>query len=85
MEFTKNAIWFKDGHRTPDPEISSHAGFFSRESIQIALTTSAFQVVDVLAADLRNAYLQAPSSEKHFIICGLEFVLEDQVKQEMIV
>ena len=26
--------------------------------------------------DVRNAYLQAPSSQKHFIICGPEFGLE---------
>ena len=41
--------------------------------------------VDVLAADIRNAYLQAPSSEKHFIICGTEFGLEHKGKRAMIV
>jgi hypothetical protein len=30
----------------------------------------------VQGGDIRNAYLQAPSSEKHFIICGPEFGLE---------
>jgi hypothetical protein len=30
----------------------------------------------VWGGDIRNAYLQAPSSEKHFIICGPEFRLE---------
>ncbi len=32
----------------------------------------------VLGADIRNAYLQAPNSEKHFIICGLEFGIENE-------
>ena len=32
--------------------------------------------MDVAAAGIQNAYLQAPSSEKHFIICGPEFGLE---------
>jgi hypothetical protein len=32
----------------------------------------------VLGADIRNAYLQAPSSEQHFIICGPEFGIENE-------
>ena len=32
--------------------------------------------MDVTAADIQNAYLKAPSSEKHFIVCGTEFGLE---------
>ena len=33
--------------------------------------------IETLAADIRNAYLQVPSSEKDFIICGPEFGLEN--------
>ena len=32
--------------------------------------------LDVMSADIQNAYLQAPSSEKYFIVCGAEFGLE---------
>ena len=28
-------------------------------------------------ADIRNAYLQSPTSQKHFIICGPEFGMEN--------
>ena len=31
----------------------------------------------MFGADIQNAYLQAPNSEKHFIICGPEFGLEN--------
>ena len=65
MYFTRKIIWIKDGHRTPNPKISCHAGVVSRESIQIALTYSALHKIDVKAVDIQNAYLQAPSSEKH--------------------
>ena len=41
--------------------------------------------VNVLSADIRNAYLQAPTREKHFIICGPEFGLEHQGKRAIIV
>ena len=47
----------------------------SRESIRIAFTYSALNDLDVCAADVRNAYLQAPSSEKDYIVCGPEFGL----------
>ena len=77
MDFTRKARWVKDGHRTPDLITSSYAGVVSRESVQIALTHAAMHGIETLAADIRNAYLQAPSSEKDFIICGPEFGLEN--------
>ena len=33
------------------------------------LTYAAIHKVDVMADNIRNVYLQAPNSEKHFIIC----------------
>jgi hypothetical protein len=32
----------------------------------------------VIGADIRNGYLQAPSSEKNCIICGPEFGIENE-------
>ena len=73
MDFTRKAIWVKDGHRTPDPKNSTFAGVVSRESVRIASTYAALNKLDICVADMKNAYLQAPSSEKHYIICGPEF------------
>jgi hypothetical protein len=84
MDFTRKARWVLDGHRTPDPEGSTYAGVVSRESVRIALTYAALNGIDVMAADIQNAYLQAPSSQKHYIICGLEFGLENVGKRAMI-
>ena len=69
MDFTCTARWVKDGHRTPNPESSSYAGVVSRESIRIMLTHAALHDVPVVAVDVRNAYLQAPTLEKQYIIC----------------
>ena len=77
MDFTRKARWVKDGHKTPTPVESNYAGVVSRESVRIALTYAALNGIDVMAADIKNAYLQAPSSEKHYIICGAEFGLEN--------
>mmetsp|Transcript_27022 Transcript_27022/g.31442 ORF Transcript_27022/g.31442 Transcript_27022/m.31442 type:complete len:84 (+) Transcript_27022:688-939(+) len=38
----------------------------SRESVRIAFTYAALNELPVMAADIRNAYLQARTSEKHY-------------------
>ena len=75
-DFTRKARWVEDGHKTPNLSMSNYSGVVSRGSVRIALTYAALNDLDVTAADIQNAYLQAPSSEKHFIICGPEFGLE---------
>ena len=74
----------KDGHRTQDPEFSNYAGVVSRESIKILLTHAALHGTPVMTAGIRNAYLQAPTSENHYIICGPEFGLENAGKRALI-
>ena len=73
MDFTRKARWVLDGHKTPDPVGSKYAGVVSRESVQIAFTYAALNDLDLCMADIRNAYLQSPTSQKHYIICGPEF------------
>ena len=84
MDLTRKARWVLDGHKTPDATISTFAGVVSRESVRIILTYSALNGLDVCACDIRNAYLQAPSSRKDYIICGLEFGLEHVGKVALI-
>ena len=45
----------------------------ARDSVRIALTYAALNGLDVTAADVKNAYLTAPTSERHYIICTKEF------------
>ena len=77
MDFMRKSWWVKDGHKTPDSTTSSFAGVVSRESIRIGLTYAALLGLLVIGGDIQNAYLQAPSSEKHFIVCGPEFGTEN--------
>ena len=77
MDFTRKARWVLDGHKTPDPVGSKYAGVVSRESVRIAFTYAALNDLDVCMADIRNAYLQSPTSQKHYIICGPEFGMEN--------
>lgn len=58
----------KDDHKTPDPDSSQYVGVLSRDSVRIALLYAALNDIDVICADIRNAYLQVASSEKHYIV-----------------
>jgi hypothetical protein len=85
MDYTRKARWVLNGHLTPDATgVSTYAGVVSRESKRIALTYAALNNLDVIAADIRNAYLQAPSSRKDYIICGKEFGLENEGRVALI-
>ena len=84
MDFTRKARWVLDGHKTADPEGSTYAGVVSRESVRIAFTYAVLNGLDICAADIRNTYLQAPSSQKDYIICGHEFGEENVGKRALI-
>ena len=60
----------------PEPVGSTYAG--------IAFTYAALNGLDVFAADIQNVYLQAPSSQKNYIICGPKFGLENVGKVVLI-
>ena len=70
---------FVDGRKTALRPLGT------RESVRIAFTYAALNKVDVWAADIMNAYLQAPTSESHYIICDLEFGLTNVGKKAKIV
>eukprot|EP00957_Ditylum_brightwellii_P036795 2786635-Ditylum_brightwellii.AAC.1 len=74
------ARWVLDGHKNPDPVSTIYVGVVSRESIRIALTYLALNGLDEVGAGIRNAYLQAPPSQRDCIICGPEFGLENEGK-----
>ena len=84
MDFTRKARWVLDGHKTAESKISIYAGVVSRKSVRIILTYAALNGVDVAADDIRNAYLQAPSSQCDYIVCGPKFFLENVGKKSLI-
>ena len=84
MDFTCKARWLKDVHRTPDSTTPRYTGVVSCESTLIAINYAAVMELDVMAADIRNAYFQSPTPEKHYFICGPEFGTENMGKVELI-
>ena len=73
----RKARWVLDGHRMPDPVGSTFTGVVSRESVWITFTYAAIHGLDILTAEIRNSYLQAPSSQKDYMVCGPEFGIEN--------
>lgn len=84
MNFTRKARFLKDGHLTKDIDGSNYAGIVSCDTVRIAFTYAALNGLDVCASDIRNAYIQAKSSEKHYIVCSPEFG-ENQGRRAIIV
>ena len=84
MDFTRKARWVLDGYKAADPIGSTYAGVVSRESVRMILTYAALNDLEVCAADIQNAYLQAPSSQKDFVVCGPEFGLENVGKVALV-
>ena len=74
MDFTWKARWVKDGNWSPDPTTSAHAGVVLSESVRVGITYSELMDLDFMAADIQNAYLQLPSSEKYLSFVELSLV-----------
>ena len=61
------------GHKTTVSPDLTYSSVVARDSVRIALTIAALNDMDVMSADIKNAYVQAPSKEKRWCICGAEF------------
>jgi Reverse transcriptase (RNA-dependent DNA polymerase) len=83
MDFTRKARFVAGGHTTETPPSLTYSSVVSRESVRIALLISALHELDVCAADVGNAYLNAPCREKIFTIAGPEF--QSEVGKVMII
>jgi hypothetical protein len=55
----------------------TYARVVSRESVRIALALAALNDVDVKMADIENAYMKAPITEKVWTVLGTEFGNDD--------
>jgi hypothetical protein len=72
------------GHTTYTPHAMTYASVVSMESVRISLTLAALNDLDVKMADIENAYLTAPITEKVWTVLGPEFG-DDAGKRALIV
>ncbi len=73
MDFTRKARLVAGGHMTDTPSYLTYSSVVSRDSVRIALMIAALNDLDILAADVGNAYLNAETKEKVYAIAGPEF------------
>ena len=85
MDLTRKARFVANGSKTDEPKGSKYAGVVSRESVRICFTYAALHGLNVLAGDIQNAYLTAPTSEKFWCRCGKEFGSEEEGRIAIIV
>ena len=72
-KFTRKARLVAGGHTTDPPASATYSSVVSRDSVRIAFMMAALNDLEVCAADVGNAYLNAPCREKIWTIAGLEF------------
>jgi hypothetical protein len=73
LDFTRKTRLVAGGHVTDPPSGITYASVVSRESVRIALLIAALNGLDVMGADISNAYLTAPTLEKVFTVLGAEW------------
>jgi hypothetical protein len=70
---TRKARLVAGGHMTDPPKDAVFSSVVTRDSVRIAFTIAALNGLEVLAGDVQNAYLNAPTKEKCWFIAGPEF------------
>jgi hypothetical protein len=83
-DFRRNARFVAGGHTTDTPHAMTYSSVVSRESVRVALTLDVLNDLDVEMADIENAYLTAPITEKFWTVLGTEFG-NDAEKRALIV
>jgi len=73
MDFTRKAWFVAGGHTTETPASTTYSSVVLRDSVRIAFMFAALNGLDILAADVGNAYLNADCCEKIWTIAGPEF------------
>ncbi len=73
MDFKRKARFVAGGHMADPPATLTYSSVVSRDSIWIAFLLAALNDLDILAADVGNAYLNAPTREKVYTTAGAEF------------
>jgi hypothetical protein len=73
MDFTRKARFVAGGHMTDPPTSITYSSVVSQDSVRIAFLIAAMNDLEVLGADVGNAYLNAETREKVYTTAGKEF------------
>ena len=62
-----------DGHLTPEPIENIYSGVVSLRNLRLVIFLGKFNNLNIWGADIGNAYLEAFTDEKLYIVAGPEF------------
>ena len=69
----RKARFCAGGHTADAPKSITYASVVTRESVRLAFLIAALNDLEITAADIGNAYLNADCREKIYFIAGPEF------------
>ena len=72
-DLRRKARYVAGGHMSIAPKEDSYSGVVDHENVRITLFLAEHNGLELMAADIGNAYLHAKTREKVFIIAGPEF------------
>jgi len=64
MDFTRKARFVAGGHKTDPPTSLTYSSVVARDSVRIGFLIAALNDLDIMAADIGNAYINADVQEK---------------------
>ena len=73
MDLTRKFRLVADGHKTEIPKDSVYSSVVSRDSVRLFFMLAALNDLNILSADIQNAYLSAPTKERLWTKAGPEF------------
>jgi hypothetical protein len=73
VDLIRKARYVAGGHWTDPPSQITYSTVVSRDSVRKAFLIAAWNDIDILSADIGNAYLNAPTKELVHTTAGLEF------------
>jgi hypothetical protein len=69
MDFFRKARLVAGGYKTEKPTTMTYSSLVSRDSVCLAFMVAALNNLDIIAADIGNAYLNAPTFRKDIFHC----------------
>ena len=73
LDMTRKARYVAGGHLTDVPSSMTYSTVVSRDTVRIGFLVAALNDLDILAGDIQNAFLEAPTKEKIFFYAGDEW------------
>jgi hypothetical protein len=85
LDLVCKARFVAGGHQTDPPKESVYSSIVSRDSVRLAFLIAALNDLEILSADIQNAYLNAPTKERIYTTACPEFGQGKEGRPVMIV